>query len=80
MKFGYPILGVFVNNKRIDMTQEKRISTFCVPNSSEYRIQELKLLNENNSLTFYDANNAIDFKRFYTFVIRNFFDIKFGVI
>lgn len=79
-KFGYPILGVFVNNKRIDMMQEKRISTFCVPNSSEYRIQELKLLNENNSLTFYDANNAIDFKRFYTFVIRNFFDIKFGVI
>lgn len=77
-KFGYQISAVNVSNQRLDGTRDSGIATLYV--QKDKISPEILLLNQYNSLPFYQMSESNSFEQFYQDVLVDMFDIPYGVI
>ena len=77
-KFGYPILGVCLDNLRVDRTDIEGVSTYRV--GWNEISDELQILNQNNQLSFFHLQDTDLFEQFYQSLKKELFEFDFGVI
>lgn len=77
-KFGYPVIGVHVSNRMIDITGGADLTTICIP--TQEVSSEVELRNKNSTLPFCQLLEKTDFDKFNKELYKIYFNLPYGVI